>query len=170
MVHGLPLVEQVDQVCDGCLVGKQQRSSFPAQARRRADSVLELVHRDLCGPITPATPSGNKYFLLLVDDMSRFMWIRLLSSKDQAPWVIKNFQAAVEVETGKKLMVLRTDRGGGVHVGGVWSTLRRARCAASTHRPVFAAAKRGGGTTQSEHRGHGSVYDEDKATSRLLLG
>jgi hypothetical protein len=38
------------------------------------------------------------------------MWVRLLSSKDQTPSEIKNFQAAVEVETGKKLKVLRTDR------------------------------------------------------------
>lgn len=112
MVRGLPHLEQVDQVCDGCLVGKQRRASFPAEARRRADNILDLVHGDLCGPISPVTPSGNKYFLLLVDDLSRYMWIRLLSSKDQASSEIKNFQAAVEVETGKKLKVLRTDRGG----------------------------------------------------------
>jgi hypothetical protein len=110
MVRGLPLLEQVDQVCDGCLVGKQRRTPFPAQAQRRADSVLELVHGDLCCPITPT--SGNKYFLLLVDDLSRYMWLRLLSSKDQASSVIKNFHAAVEVETGKKMKVMRTDHGG----------------------------------------------------------
>jgi hypothetical protein len=56
-------------------------------------------------------PSSNKYFLLLVDDMSRYMWLRLLSSKDQAPSEIKNFHVVVEVETGKKLKVLRTNRG-----------------------------------------------------------
>jgi transposase InsO family protein len=112
MVRGLPKLTQVEKVCDSCLVGKQRRAPFPAQARRRAESALELVHGDLCGPVTPVTPSGNQYFLLLVDDMSRYMWVRLLSSKDQAPSEIKNFQAAVEVETGKKLKVLRTDRGG----------------------------------------------------------
>jgi transposase InsO family protein len=112
MVRGLPLLKQVDQVCDGCLVRKQRLVPFPAQARRQADSVLELVHGDLCGPITLATPSGNKYFLLLVDDLSRYMWLRLLSSKDQASSVIKNFHAAVEVETGKKMKVMRTDHGG----------------------------------------------------------
>jgi hypothetical protein len=88
--------------------------------------VLELIHRDLCGTIAPPTPSGNKYFLLLVDDLSHFMWIQVLSSKNQAPSVIKNFQAAVEVGTGKKLKVMCTDGGGGVHVGGVWLTLCKA--------------------------------------------
>ena len=40
------------------------------------------------------------------------MWLHLLSSKDEAPAAIKQFQALVETETGKKLRVLRTDRGG----------------------------------------------------------
>jgi transposase InsO family protein len=99
-------------MCDYCLIGKKRRAPFPAQAKRWAKSALELVHGDLCGPFTSTTPSGNKYFLLLVDDMSRYMWLQLLSSKDQPPSEIKNFQAVVEVETGKKLKVLRTDQGG----------------------------------------------------------
>jgi hypothetical protein len=82
MVRGLPELTQVERVCDGCLIGKQRHTPFPAQAKRRAESVLELIGSDLCGPVTPATPSGNKYFLLLVDDMSRYMWLRFLSSKD----------------------------------------------------------------------------------------
>jgi transposase InsO family protein len=112
MVRGLPPVDHVDQLCDSCLAGKQRRSPFPAQARRRADGVLELVHGDICGPITPTTPSGNRYFLLLVDDMSRHMWLCLLAGKDQAPVAIRRFKAAAEMETGRKLKVLRTDRGG----------------------------------------------------------
>jgi hypothetical protein len=91
MVRGIPHIEQVNQVCDGYLVKKQRRTPFLSQARRWADSVLELIHGDLCGPIALAIPSGNKYFVLLVDDLSHFMWIWLLSTKDQAPSVIKNF-------------------------------------------------------------------------------
>jgi hypothetical protein len=94
------------------LAGKQRRSPFPAQARRRANGVLELVHGDICGPITPTTLSGNRYFLLLVDDMSRYMWLCLLAGKDQAPAAIQRFKAAAELESGRELKVLRTDRGG----------------------------------------------------------
>lgn len=112
MVRGLPTLDPVDGVCDACLAGKQRRSPFPVQARRRAAQVLDLVHGDLCGPISPSTPSGNRYFLLLVDDKSRYMWVKLLARKDEAASAIKNFQSAVEVETGRHLKVLRTDRGG----------------------------------------------------------
>ena len=50
--------------------------------------------------------------MLLVDDMSRYMWLTLLRSKADAPAAIMTFQARVERETGKKLKVLRTDNGG----------------------------------------------------------
>ena len=74
--------------------------------------MLDLVHGDLCGPITPATPGGKKFFLLLVDDKSRFMWVALLAAKSDTLAAVKKFQARVEVETGRHLRVLRTDNGG----------------------------------------------------------
>jgi hypothetical protein len=73
---------------------------------------LELVHIDICGPITLATPSGNRYFILLVDDISWFMWIKVLPSKDAAATAIKQYQAAAEAETGHKLRAFCSDRGG----------------------------------------------------------
>ena len=112
LVRGLPAIDQVQQVYDACLAGKQRRTPFPQKALWRSTEPLQLLHGDICGPITPATPSGNKYFLLLVDDYSRFMWLSLLPSKDVVATAIKNIQAAVERKSGKKLLMLRTDRGG----------------------------------------------------------
>ncbi|WVZ61704.1 hypothetical protein U9M48_011534 [Paspalum notatum var. saurae] len=73
---------------------------------------IGLLHGDLCGPITPATLSGNRYFLLLINDYSRFMWAALLGSKDLAQDAIKRIQAAAERKSGRKLLALCTDRGG----------------------------------------------------------
>jgi transposase InsO family protein len=112
LVRGMPTIKQVDQLCEACLAGKQRRTPFPQKALRRLTEPLQLLHGDLCGPITPATPSSNRYFLLLVDDYSRYMWIVLLPSKDAAAAAIKNVQAAAERKSGKKLLALRTDRGG----------------------------------------------------------
>lgn len=112
LVRGLPELGQVTEVCEPCMAGKQRRTSFPAQAEYRAQRRLELVHGDLCGQITPATPSGNKYFLLLVDDLTRFMWVAMLQSKDHAAEAIKEIKARAEGESKLKLGALRTDRGG----------------------------------------------------------
>jgi transposase InsO family protein len=62
--------------------------------------------------VTPATPEGRRYFLLLVDDLSRYMWVVVLGSKGEAAEAIRRAQAAAEVECGRKLHVLRTDNGG----------------------------------------------------------
>jgi transposase InsO family protein len=112
LVKGMPSLEQVEGVCEACMTGKQRRTVFPDQAAWRAEHGLELVHGDLCGPISPATPSGNFYFLLLVDDHSRYMWISTLVSKNQAAAAIMEFQAQAEGESGHKLLMLRADRGG----------------------------------------------------------
>jgi hypothetical protein len=112
MVSGLPQLDQVDQVCDNCLAGKQRRHSFPSEAQYRAAHRLELVHGDLCGLVTPAAPSGNRFFFLLIDDLSRYMWLAVMRTKDQAMSMFVVFQAQAEVEAGRKLGTLRTDRGG----------------------------------------------------------
>jgi hypothetical protein len=84
MVEGLPVVDQVEHVCDSCTLGKQHRKPFPQQSSFKADQGLELVHADLCGKINPRTSGGKHYFLLVVDDHSRYMWVELLRTKDEA--------------------------------------------------------------------------------------
>jgi hypothetical protein len=70
------------------------------------------MHGDLCGPVTPVTPAGRRYFLLLIDDLSRYMWVVVLGSKGEAADAIRYAQATAEVECGRNLRVLRTDNGG----------------------------------------------------------
>ena len=81
LVRGMPVIDRVAEYCDGCALGKQHRAPFPQATAYRAERGLELVHTNLCGPITPTTPGGNKYFLLVVDDYSRYMWLALRRSK-----------------------------------------------------------------------------------------
>ena len=112
MVVGMPVVDHVEQVCDGCTLGKQHRAPFPQASSFRADTGLELVHADLCGQISPVTPGGCSYFLLVVDDFSRYMWVELLKTKDQALVSFKKIKMRAEVDHGGRMKALRTDRGG----------------------------------------------------------
>jgi transposase InsO family protein len=70
---------------------------------------LELVHGDLCVPVKSATPGGRRYFLLLVDNATRYMWVALPVTKSEAAGAIRLIQAAADKECGRKL---RTDNGG----------------------------------------------------------
>jgi transposase InsO family protein len=117
MVEEIPLIQHGEQVCDGCALGKHHRAPFPRASAYQAERGLELVHGDLCGPITPATPGGKLYFLLIVDDFSRYMWLELLRSKDEAFASFKKVKAAAESESGKRLKAFRTDRGGEFNSG-----------------------------------------------------
>lgn len=62
----------------------QKRCPFPCQVSFRTKERLELAHSDLCRPMTPATPGGWFYFLLLVDDISWYMWVVLMDTKEAA--------------------------------------------------------------------------------------
>ncbi|KAM2556520.1 hypothetical protein TB2_013736 [Malus domestica] len=46
MVRGLPCISHPDQVCEGCLLGKQFRKSFPKESTTRAQKPLKLIHTD----------------------------------------------------------------------------------------------------------------------------
>jgi hypothetical protein len=73
MVCGLPPISHAEQFCDTCVLAKHCRGVFPKQSKYRVDKALELVHDDLCGLVKPTTPGGRRYFLLLVDDATRYM-------------------------------------------------------------------------------------------------
>jgi transposase InsO family protein len=87
---------------------KQRWLPSPQQSSFRAKEQLEHVHGDLCGPMTSATPGGRHYFLLLIDNLSRYMWVMVLGSKGEAMNAIRR----AEAECGRKLRMLRTDNGG----------------------------------------------------------
>nr|GEW66725.1 copia protein [Tanacetum cinerariifolium] len=53
--------------------------------------VLNTLHMDLCGPMRVESINGKKYILVIVDDYTRFSWVRFLRTKDETPEVIKKF-------------------------------------------------------------------------------
>ena len=49
----------------------------------RASRILEKVHSNICGPISPKTFSKNRYFISFINDKIRYASIRLLRTKNQ---------------------------------------------------------------------------------------
>ena len=111
MVRGMPVIKHNGHLCDTYIVSKHRRASFPAQAQYCAQEPLELMHGNLCGPVMPVTPGGRRFFLLLVDDATCFMWVSLLMTKLATTDAIKRIQAKAEKTCGRKLRVLHTDNG-----------------------------------------------------------
>lgn len=111
LVKGMPDIDRTNETCVSCLKAKQTRRPFPQAALYRAKELLELVHADLCGPISPPTSAQKRYVFVLIDDFSRYMWTALLKEKNEAFEKFKNFKILAEQETHTKLKNLRTNRG-----------------------------------------------------------
>lgn len=108
MVEGLPSVLRVD-FCTACIHGKKTRRSFPTGQAYRARDRLELVHMDLCGPMSMDSLGGSRYFMLLIDDFTRYNWVYFLTHKSEALECFKGFKTLVERQSGKKLKRVRSD-------------------------------------------------------------
>lgn len=97
--------------CETCVLGKSHKQSF-SKAKHKSTEVLEYIHSDLWGsPSNEPTEVGCRYFVTYVDDLSKKVWIRFLSSKDEAFEKFAEWKVLVENQTGKKIKCLRTDNG-----------------------------------------------------------
>jgi len=84
-------------LCDICIKSKHQRK-VERKPAPRATHPFELLHSDLCGPISPESASGLRYFILYIDDFSRSTWVYFLRSKTaiEVVSVFQELKARVE--------------------------------------------------------------------------
>jgi hypothetical protein len=98
-------------VCKGRALGNNVKGSF-FRSGNRSKEILDLIHSDVCGPMTSPSLNGYMYYVLFIDDHSRKTWIYFLKKKDGVLAKFQEFKAQVENLTGRKIKVLRSDNGG----------------------------------------------------------
>ena len=74
--------------CEACLLGKMTKSPFNKSAKR-AIELLELIHTDVCGPMTTTARGGYRYFITFTDDLSRYGYVYLMKRKSETFEVFK---------------------------------------------------------------------------------
>nr|GEV32544.1 retrovirus-related Pol polyprotein from transposon TNT 1-94 [Tanacetum cinerariifolium] len=77
MVLGLLKIDNVD-LCEGCVYEKQSRGAVLVGKSRRASMCLELIHTDVCSPMSVESLGGSRYFMLFIDNYSRMSWNRTI--------------------------------------------------------------------------------------------
>ncbi|GJW20070.1 retrovirus-related pol polyprotein from transposon TNT 1-94 [Tanacetum coccineum] len=98
LVRGLPKLKfEKDHLCSACVVGKSTKKPHKPKSEDTNQEKLYLVHMDLYGPMRVASVNGKKYIFVIVDDYSRFTWVKCLRSKDEAPVFIINFLKMIQV-------------------------------------------------------------------------
>nr|GEX31167.1 hypothetical protein [Tanacetum cinerariifolium] len=79
-----------DHLCSACAMGKSKKKSHKPKSKDTNQEKLYILHMDLCRPMRVRSVNGKKYILIIVDDYSRFTWVKCLRSKDEAPdFIIK---------------------------------------------------------------------------------
>ncbi|KAK9069971.1 hypothetical protein SSX86_010369 [Deinandra increscens subsp. villosa] len=96
--------------CEVCHRAKQHREPFPL-SDHKCTQLGELVHLDVWGPYKTQSKEGYRYFLTIVDDYSRAVWVFLLKHKDEVFQNIQLFYNLIETQFHKRIKAFRSDNG-----------------------------------------------------------
>jgi transposase InsO family protein len=96
--------------CQSCVQSKQSRKPHKAVEDRHL-APLEFIHSYICEMNGVLTEGGQRYFMTTIDDASRYCYVYLLKTKDEALNYFKTYKAEVENQLEKKIKRFRSDRG-----------------------------------------------------------
>src|ERR1700722_18946751 len=85
---------------------------MPNAATHRALKPCDLIHSDVCGPMSVTSNGGARYFVTFIDDYSRFIVVNLMKSKAEVIQHFMTYRAWSENVTGNRIKILRSDNGG----------------------------------------------------------
>ncbi|GKF91883.1 zinc finger, CCHC-type containing protein, partial [Tanacetum coccineum] len=105
----IPTFDMDTEKCKTCMLTKIAKKPF--QNVKRETEVLELIHSDLSDLHVTPSFGNKKYFVTFIDDASRFFYVYLLHSNDEALDKFKVFKTKVELQQGSQFKRVRTDRG-----------------------------------------------------------
>ena len=92
-----------------CIKGKLIAKIRNAKAYRCIE-LLGIIHTDICGSFTHM--GGHKCFITFIDDYSNYGFVELICEKSDSLEASKDFKAKVELQQGKKIKVVHSDKGG----------------------------------------------------------
>ena len=95
------------KTCLNCIEGKQTNKS--KKSAKRCTNLLEIIRTNIC--CLDMDANSLKYFITFIDDYSRYIYLYLLRSKDEALDAFKVFKAEVENQCRKHIKIVRSDRG-----------------------------------------------------------
>ena len=83
------------ETCESYLMKKMTKTLFTGHGERTSD-ILDLVHTNICGPMSTQTRDGYSYFITFTDDFSRYRFVYLMKHKFEAFDKFLEYQSMVE--------------------------------------------------------------------------
>ena len=81
--------------CTSCHFGKQTKLPFN-NSESFSFAPFDLIHSDIWGPVPVSTEGGSRYFVIFVDDLSRYTWIYLLHHRSELMSIYQTFHKMIE--------------------------------------------------------------------------
>lgn len=78
---------------------KQTKVKFSKKGERSVEGKLDCIHSNLWGQNRIPLKSGARYFMTLVDDYSRMVWLYVLKIKDEALSTFIKWKIMIEKQT-----------------------------------------------------------------------
>ncbi|CAB4299476.1 unnamed protein product [Prunus armeniaca] len=97
--------------CVTCRLAKQPALPFNNSATS-SSAPFDLVHSDIWGKAPISSMGGALYYVLFVDDYSRYTWIYLLRSRSDFLKIYIEFSTMIQTQFSKTIKVFRSDSGG----------------------------------------------------------
>ena len=94
--------------CLACQTGKQHALPFN-NSDSFASVLFDLVYSDVWGPSPIFTMRGSRYFVIFIDDYSRFTWIYLMHSRSELLGIYDAFQRMIQTQFSRKIKIFRSD-------------------------------------------------------------
>ena len=90
--------------CVSCQLGKQPTLPFNSSETISTD-IFDLIHSDVWGPSPISSIGGSQYFVVFVDDYSRYSWIFHIKHRSELLQVYSNFAKMVETQFSKYIKI-----------------------------------------------------------------
>lgn len=111
VIRGVKLSDVDDFFCDACPLGKSHRLAFKRGETKRSTQPGEVIHSDVCGPMSVESPGGSRYLVTFKDDASGFRYAYFIKHKSDVVARFKEFETLVANKFGRPMKTLRSDNG-----------------------------------------------------------